>query len=69
MRFSLGFAMPSLVFDTIRRFSLLWQNLPILYPYRVGRALNALCSFSLISYNGRDNIFSLYPVIHTWTQD
>ncbi|KAL6717650.1 hypothetical protein ACLMJK_005565 [Lecanora helva] len=36
---------------------------------RVRRALNELRSFSLISYNGTDDSFSLHPVVHSWARD
>lgn len=37
-------------------------------PYRIGRALHELCSFSLISYDGKDQCFSLHPVVHRWAK-
>ena len=38
-------------------------------PYRIRRALHELCSFSLISYDGKDDSFSLHPVVHSWARD
>ena len=38
-------------------------------PFRVRRALNELRSFSLISYDGKDDSFSLHPVVHSWARD
>lgn len=37
--------------------------------YRVRRALHELRSFSLISYDGRNETFSLHPVVHAWARD
>lgn len=37
--------------------------------YRIRRALHELCSFSLISHDGRDDSFSLHPVVHAWARD
>ena len=37
--------------------------------YRIRRALQELCSFSLISYDGEDDTFSLHPVVHAWARD
>ena len=37
--------------------------------FRVRRALNELRSFSLISYDGKDDSFSLHPVVHSWAKD
>lgn len=37
--------------------------------YRIRRALNELRSFSLISYDGKDQTFSLHPVVHAWARD
>lgn len=37
--------------------------------YRVRRALQELRSFSLISYNGSTDSFSLHPVVHAWARD
>lgn len=38
-------------------------------PSRIRRALNILRSFSLISYNSKDDSFSLHPVVHSWARD
>ena len=38
-------------------------------PFRVRRALHELRSFSLISYDGQDDSFSLHPVVHSWARD
>jgi tetratricopeptide (TPR) repeat protein len=38
-------------------------------PYRVRRALHELRSFSLISYDGRNDTFSLHPVVYAWARD
>ncbi len=38
-------------------------------PYRIRRALHELRSFSLISYDGKDDSFSLHPVVHCWAKD
>lgn len=40
-----------------------------LSPYRVRRALHELRSFSLISYHGKNDSFSLHPVVHAWARD
>ncbi len=37
--------------------------------YRIRRALHELCSFSLISHDGKDDSFSLHPVVHAWARD
>lgn len=37
-------------------------------PSRIRHALNILRSFSLISYNSRDDSFSLHPVVHSWAR-
>ncbi|WEW55764.1 hypothetical protein PRK78_001197 [Emydomyces testavorans] len=37
--------------------------------YRVRKALHQLRSFSLISYDGSNNSFSLHPVVHAWARD
>ena len=37
--------------------------------FRVRRALHELRSFSLISYDGKDDSFSLHPVVHSWARD
>ena len=37
--------------------------------YRIRRALHELSSFSLISYDGKDDSFSLHPVVHAWARD
>lgn len=37
--------------------------------YRIRRALHELRSFSLISYDGKDDSFSLHPVVHAWARD
>ena len=36
---------------------------------RIRHALHSLHSFSLISYNSRDDSFSLHPVVHSWARD
>ena len=38
-------------------------------PSRIRHALHSLHSFSLISYNSRDDSFSLHPVVHSWARD
>lgn len=38
-------------------------------PSRIRQALHVLRSFSLISYNSRDDSFSLHPVVHSWARD
>ena len=38
-------------------------------PSRIRHALHVLRSFSLISYNSRDDSFSLHPVVHSWARD
>jgi tetratricopeptide (TPR) repeat protein len=45
------------------------QEAPKLGVYRIRRALHELYSFSLISYDGRDDSFSLHPVVHAWARD
>lgn len=37
--------------------------------YRIRRALHELYSFSLISYDGKDDSFSLHPLAHAWACD
>ncbi|KAL8706411.1 MAG: hypothetical protein Q9201_000557 [Fulgogasparrea decipioides] len=37
--------------------------------FRIRRALHELSSFSLISYDGNDDTFSLHPVVHSWARD
>ena len=37
--------------------------------YRIRRALQELSSFSLISYDGGNDTFSLHPVVHAWARD
>ena len=37
--------------------------------YRIRRALHELSTFSLITYDGRHDSFSLHPVVHTWAHD
>ena len=37
--------------------------------YRIRRALQELCSFSLINYDGGNETFSLHPVVHAWARD
>ncbi len=37
--------------------------------YRIKHALHELHSFSLITYDGRDETFSLHPVVHSWAKD
>ena len=36
---------------------------------RIRHALRVLHSFSLISYNSREDSFSLHPVVHSWARD
>ena len=36
---------------------------------RIRKALHELHSFSLITYDGRDDSFSLHPVVHAWARD
>ena len=38
-------------------------------PHRMRLALGELRSFSLISYDGKDDSFSLHPVVHSWARD
>ncbi|CAF9923178.1 MAG: hypothetical protein ALECFALPRED_002317 [Alectoria fallacina] len=38
-------------------------------PHRIRLALSELRSFSLISYDGKDDSFSLHPVVHSWARD
>ena len=37
------------------------------YPFR--QAIALLSSFSLISSNGRDELISIHPLVHTWARD
>ena len=37
--------------------------------FRIRRALHELSSLSLISYDGKDESFSLHPVAHAWARD
>ena len=37
--------------------------------HRIRRALHELSSFSLITYDGKHDSFSLHPVVHTWAHD
>ena len=37
--------------------------------YRIRRAIHQLSSFSLVSYDGKDDTFSLHPVVHSWARD
>ena len=45
------------------------QEPPKLGVYRIRRALHELYSLSLISYDGKDDSFSLHPVVHAWARD
>ena len=45
------------------------QNAWELDPHRIRLALIELRSFSLISYDGKDDTFSLHPVVHSWARD
>ena len=45
------------------------QNTWELDPHRIRLALIELRSFSLISYDGKDDSFSLHPVVHSWARD
>ena len=45
------------------------QNSWELDPHRIRLALIELRSFSLISYEGKDDSFSLHPVVHSWARD
>ena len=45
------------------------QTAPRANTYRIKRALHDLHSFSLISFDGRDESFSLHPVVHSWARD
>lgn len=45
------------------------QNSWELDPHRIRLALSELRSFSLISYDGKDDSFSLHPVVHSWARD
>lgn len=36
---------------------------------RIRKALHELHSFSLITYDGKDESFSLHPVVHAWARD
>ena len=45
------------------------QEPPKLGVYRIRRALHELYSFSLISYDGKNDSFSLHPVVHAWARD
>ncbi len=45
------------------------QNAWELDPHRIRLALIELRSFSLISYDGKDDSFSLHPVVHSWARD
>ena len=38
-------------------------------PYRIRRALHELCSFSLVSHDGKNDSFSLHPLVHAWARD
>ena len=38
-------------------------------PRRIRLALIELRSFALISYDGKDDSFSLHPVVHSWARD
>ena len=40
-----------------------------LNSYRIKKALHELHSFSLISYDGKDDSFSLHPIVHSWARD
>ena len=45
------------------------QGLYERHHFRVRRALNELRSLSLISYDGKNDSFSLHPVVHSWARD
>lgn len=45
------------------------QNSWEIDPHRIRLALIELRSFSLISYDGKDDSFSLHPVVHSWACD
>ena len=45
------------------------QNLWKMDPHRIRLALSELRSFSLINYDGKDDSFSLHPVVHSWARD
>lgn len=49
--------------------SFLRQQGPNPDHYRIKRALHELHSFSLISYDGKDDSFSLHPLVHSWARD
>ena len=49
--------------------SFLRQSSWELNPHRIRLALIELRSFSLISYDGKDDSFSLHPIIHSWARD
>ena len=38
-------------------------------PHRIRLALSELRSFSLINYDGKDDSFSLHPMVHSWARD
>ena len=38
-------------------------------PHRIRLALSELRSFSLVNYDGKDDSFSLHPVVHSWARD
>ena len=37
--------------------------------YRIGRALKELTSFSLVTYDSKNSIFSLHPLVYAWARD
>lgn len=45
------------------------QTLWKLDPHRIRLALSELRSFSLINYDGKDDSFTLHPVVHSWARD
>ena len=40
-----------------------------LNKFRVNRAIRELHSLSLINYDGKDDTFSLHPLVHAWARD
>ncbi|KAF2100842.1 hypothetical protein NA57DRAFT_36754 [Rhizodiscina lignyota] len=40
-----------------------------LNKFRVNRAIRELHSLSLITYDGKDDTFSLHPLVHAWARD
>ena len=54
---------PSLLPDFLRRDCKSFNH------YRIRHALHELSLFSLISYDGKDDSFSLHPLVHSWARD